>query len=78
MQWETGGKFEIHNVNLLKLNRFVTDTSVGESDFPCTDCRILDKFYENNVLWEQIECRFFNDQNVVIFVICACHRTLIV
>ena len=37
----------------------VTGTSVGAKDLPWCDCKILDKFYEKNVLWAHIECRWF-------------------
>ena len=59
-QWERPGKLKCTYVTFLKLNCIVAGNSVGASDFPWTDCRILDKFYEKHVLWSHIECRFFN------------------
>ena len=35
----------------------VAGTSVGAKYLSWCDCKILDKFYEKNVLWAHIECR---------------------
>ena len=56
-------KMIVHNIP----NRWclVSATSVGASTHPWTDCKILKKFYEKNVLWAQIECRLVIGKNCV-------------
>ena len=45
-----------------------TGTSFGANDLPWCDCKIVDKFYEKNVLWSHIECRSFNCKIVPFFL----------
>ena len=47
------------NKSFLDVSCITAGASVGKSDYPWTDCKILDKFYEKKVLWAHIECRCF-------------------
>ena len=61
------------NINVFIHDVVDVGSAVGESDCEWTDCKILRKFYEDKVLWANIELRYIFGQKHINLSVCSLH-----